>query len=123
MDEAVPVFTRKFVDVLNCHAPWVIFQLRKFYSPWITEETKKLIKERDEFKKKAEDLATDGDSVSAAEAWKSYKKVRNKVSNRTKYEEKNYKTEKMDQSLDSPASNWRTAKNFMEWKQSGGPPH
>ena len=29
----------------------------------------------------------------------------------------------MTQSLDSPANTWRTAKSFMDWKQTGGPPH
>ena len=117
------VFTVRFLDVLNCHAPWITFQLRKLYSPWLTDQTKKLIEERNEFKKKAEDLAFAGDSVAAADAWDSYKKIRNKVSNRTKYEDRNYKSEKMGQSLDSPAKTWITAKHFMDWEQSGGPPH
>ena len=123
VDSAAAVFTRKFVQVLNGHAPWILYQQRKHYSPWLTEETQKLMKERDEFKKQAEYLASAGESRSAAEAWVSFKKVRNKVNNRKKYEERNYKSEKMTQSLDSPANTWRTAKSFMDWEHSGGPPH
>ena len=29
----------------------------------------------------------------------------------------------MSESLDSHEKTWRTAKSFMDWKQTGGPPH
>ena len=44
LDMAVYIFTEKFKFVLNHHAPWIIFQLRKNYSPWLTKETKDLMK-------------------------------------------------------------------------------
>ena len=33
VDEAVDLFTKKFRQVLNVHAPWIIFQQRKNFSP------------------------------------------------------------------------------------------
>ena len=123
VDNAVVAFTRKFVDVLNSHAPWIVYQQRKHYSPWLTEQTKQMIKSRDEQKKLAVDLAASGDTDAASVAWSSFKKIRNKVNNRTKYEEKHFKVEKMSESLDSPEKTWRTAKSFMDWKQTGGPPN
>ena len=122
VDLAAEILTRKFVDVLNIHAPWVIFQQRKLYKPWITEETKGLIKTRDNFKKQSEDLASAGDIIGARTAWSEFKKLRNKINNKKKYEEKNFKSQKVEQSLDSPANIWSTAKSFMDWEDSGGPP-
>ena len=57
-----------------------------------------------------------------AQAWAEYKQLRNKVDNSRKFEEKNFKSGKISQSLDSPADTWKTAKEFMDWEDSGGPP-
>ena len=122
VDISTSVFTRKFVDVLNVHAPWTIFQQRKHFSPWITETTKDLIASRDQLKKLAEDHVEGGDTLAAAEAWRNFKKARNTVNNRKKFEEHHFKSEKMISSLDSPANTWRTAKDFMNWENTGGPP-
>ena len=123
VDSAAETFTRKFVDVLNRHAPWIVYQERKNYKPWVTEETKIMIKARNELKKEAINLASSGDSEGAATAWTKFKKVRNKVSNRVRYEENNYKSEIFTKNLDSPSNIWRLAKSFMDWRQAGGPPH
>ena len=40
VDSAVVAFTRKFVDVLNSHAPWIVYQQRKHYSPWLTRPSR-----------------------------------------------------------------------------------
>ena len=122
VDLAAEIFTRKFVQILNIHAPWVLYQQRKHYSPWITEATKEMIKKRDILKKKAGDLAVSGNITASNIAWKGFKKIRNEINNRRKYEEKRFKSEKLRQSLDSPAETWKTAKDFMNWKDSGGPP-
>ena len=122
VDIAVGVFTRLFTQALNQHAPWVIYQQRKRYAPWVTEATKNLMKNRDNLKKKAEDFALAGDDDAAAQAWKEYKKLRNKLNNRKKFEEKLFKSEKITQNLDSPSKTWETAKAFMEWESCGGPP-
>ena len=55
-------------------------------------------------------------------AWAEFKKLRNKVNNRRKFEEKNFKKEKVNNSLHSPTETWKTAKSFMDWESSSGPP-
>ena len=80
VDMAVEVFTTKFLDVLNFHAPWVKFQKRRHYSPWLTKETKELIKCRDNWKAVSEDLARAGDAEAATEAWNKFKQIRNQKS-------------------------------------------
>ena len=122
VDAAVDIFTHHFTAVLNNHAPWIRYQQRRHYSHWITEDTKSLIKQRDNQKKKYEDLALKGDTAAAEEAWKAYKQVRNKVNNKKKYEEKSFKSHLIASSLGCPSKLWSSAKNLMDWKQVGGPP-
>jgi hypothetical protein len=57
LDMATECFTRKFSYILNIHAPWVRVQQRKSFAPWITSETKELIKQREIWKQRAKDLA------------------------------------------------------------------
>ena len=123
LDTATETFTRKIRYILNVHAPWIIFQQRKFFSPWITEETKQLMKERDKLKQKAKDLALRDAEVSEEQlsAWEAFKKLRNRINNRKKQEEKNYKSSKISENLDSPSKVWSTAKSFMGWKSTGTP--
>ena len=52
----------------------------------------------------------------------SFKKIRNEVNNRRKFEENNFKSKKLQENLDSPITTWKTAKSFMNWTDSAGPP-
>ena len=117
---AAEIFSRKFAEVLNHHAPWVIYQERKNYAPWLTDQTKELMIKRDNHKKKAEEFASAGDDTNASEYWSLFKQLRNKVNNKKKAEERNYKLGKIISSKDNPAALWATAKNFMNWQETGG---
>ena len=125
VDTAASILTRKVCYVLNVHAPWVQFQQRKFYSPWITSETKELMKQRDIWKQRAKDLSlinqNDVASPEQVEAWGQYKVFRNSINNRKKSEETRYKAAKISENLDSATKTWRTAKMFMDWKTTGSP--
>ena len=122
VDAANEIFTTKFRYVLNKHAPWIVFQVRKHFCPWLTEDTKKLMEKRDKLKQRAVELAQAGDEQAAGEAWLEFKQVRNQVNNKKKYEEITFKKEKISESLGSSSDTWKSAKNFMEWENSGGPP-
>ena len=124
VDTAAAIFTRKFNTILNNHAPWIIFQKRKYFSPWITEGTKELMKQRDVWKRKAVDLA----KMSAGhvteeqkDAWCEYKRLRNLVNNKKKYDENNYKRDKIAKNVDDPSKLWSQSKEFMNWKTTGTP--
>ena len=71
VDLATECFTRKFRYILNVHAPWVRVQQRKNFAPWITIETKDLMKQR------AKDLAILNPIASPEqiEAWGSIKSI------------------------------------------------
>ena len=47
---AAEKFSNIFKNVLDNHAPIKIFQSRKHYAPWLTDETKEMIKKRNELK-------------------------------------------------------------------------
>ena len=125
LDEAVACFTLKFKHVLDMHAPWVVFQQRKNHKPWITKETKELMDIRDEWKKKAVELSVEnhnkGSTIDEIEAWKMYRKFRNKVNNTKDNDEYKYKKEKVDENIETPAGMWGTVKGFMNWKAKGTP--
>ena len=54
-----------------------------------------MIASRDQLKKLAEDHVEGGDTLAAAEAWRNFKKARNTVNNRKKFEEHHFKSEKL----------------------------
>ena len=124
VNEAADLLTEKLVQVLNKHAPWIIFQQRKNFAPWVTAETLELMKQRDRLKEEAKVMASnDGIQASAeqVELWDKYKKVRNKVNNRNKQEEINYKRSKVKECENNPSKTWGLAKKFMEWSSPGPP--
>ena len=53
IEHAVELFTQKLKFILDIHAPWVVYQQRKHFNPWLTATTIELMKERDWAKKDA----------------------------------------------------------------------
>ena len=45
VDAAAEILTQKLVSVLDIHAPLIVFQHRKNYLPWLTEDTVNLMKD------------------------------------------------------------------------------
>ena len=124
LDTAVDLFTEKFKSVLNKHAPWIIFQLRKSYCPWLTEEIIELMKIRDSWKAKAKELAAaNPDRVTEEQkaAWGEYKRFRNKINNVKGKEERLYKQQKVKENMEDTAKVWEVTKTFMGWKSTGSP--
>lgn len=121
VDQAVAIFTNLYTEVLDIHAPFITYRQRKHYSPWVTKETIQLIKSRDQAKKEALCLAKQGKN--SAEAWATFKSLRNKINNRLKFEEINFKNNVINGSLEDPAKSWSTAKSYMNWSSNGGPPN
>ena len=79
------------------------------------------MKIRDYWKKTAKNLATTSHSASQEQAfaWGQFKKFRNCINNRKKYEETLYKAEKMTEVAGSADLLWKRAKSFIGWKSPG----
>ena len=125
LDTATDIFTMKLRNVLDIHAPWIIFQRRKSFCPWLTEGTRELMKQRDKFKQIAKELAMrdQGRGVSAEQlaAWADYKRLGNRIDNTKRNEENKKISDKMFEVLDSPSKVWGTAESFMDLSSPGTP--
>ena len=117
---AVEILTIKFTEVLDKHCPWVIYQQRKNFNPWLSQSTLDLMKERDKLKAQAIQASSQGKD--SAEKWGAYKVLRNRINNRRKYEEKSFKSEKLKESINSSSNTWKVAKTFMDWTNKSGSP-
>ena len=124
LDHAVDLLTKKLNCVLDNHAPWILFQLRRNFSPWLTEETKELMRLRDSWKAKAKELGV-ASAVHGTEeqekAWGEYKKIRNKINNRKGVEEDEFKRRKIQENIKDTSKVWSISKTFMNWKKTGTP--
>ena len=92
--------------------------------PWLTSETKDLMKKRDKLKKAAIDIAKQNPGapcVELSDAWNQYKQIRNKINNKKRSEERKFKENKISEGIDSTEKTWGTAKQFMGWKTRGSP--
>ena len=79
-----------------------------------------LMEERDRLKEEAKVLSTSG-SVDTAQLWRNYKKLRNKINNRVKQEEVQYKKTKVAECQNCPSKMWGIAKKFMDYSAPGPP--
>ena len=60
--------------------------------------------------------------VEQADTWKQYKYLRNKINNTKSSKEHRFKLQKVSTVLDCAGKKtWKTAKEFMGWKQQGSP--
>ena len=95
-NEAAEIFTNKLSEILDRHAPVKTFQTRSNFAPWLSEETKILMQDRD----RAQIWAS---SSKRKEDWSSYRILRNKVT-------KNLMNEKINWRKKS----WRTVAIYQE---------
>ena len=71
LDYAVHLFTSSFKNVLDLHAPWICYQERKKFNPWISQEKIESIKLRDKAESNATQLTIQGEDASMA--WAEYR--------------------------------------------------
>ena len=105
VENAAEEFEIQFRAILDKHAPVTTFQMRKNYSPFLTAETKELIKGRDSWK----EIATKNGYKSAHKIAKSLgKEIKKAVLN----DEKEYFKKDFGDKEDTSKA-WRTAKVIM----------
>ena len=114
VDKAVRLLSSKITSILDKMAPMKTVQVRTNYNPWISQETKTVMLERDELQKRA---AEAGD----LDLWRRYKHLRNQVTNRLKSEEKNWQKFKLAECGNDSAKTWRSIRGILNWQSSGSP--
>ena len=75
IEEASEVFEKEFKAILDKHAPVKIFQMRKNYAPFVSEDTKKIMEARDSWKKIAVKFGYKGAQKTARKLGKEIKKA------------------------------------------------
>ena len=115
VNEAVQLFTSKLTNILDIHAPVKTIQLRKNYAPWLDEQTKELMKERDSAQKKAA-ITKDPDDK------RHYKNLRNTTTAQLKKAKAEWECNKVDENVtQNPRDMWANLKSLMGWKTNGPP--
>ena len=109
-EDDIEIAAEKFSEihgkVLDNHAPIKIFQSRKYYAPWLSSETKEMIKQRNELK-------TSSMTSNEPEILMAFKRVRNKITNRLKYEKTNYYKDKFQRENMSTKEVWKTSYEYL----------
>ena len=95
-------------------APMRTIQIRNNYAPWLSRETVHLMKSRNDLLK----LATE---TKSREDWIKYKTIRNKVTNRQKYEEYYWKRVRLNNCGENSGKIWKNVKNILNWTTPGSP--
>ena len=90
------------------------FQIRSHYNPWLSQETKNLIDERERLHKVAV-------KTQETQKWEDFKALRNKINNRLKSEERVWQKTKLNDCENDSKNLWKNVKNILSWKSSGSP--
>ena len=105
IEEAAEVFELSFKRILDKHAPIKTFQMRKHYSPYVSDRTKTLMMERKALQEQATHI---GDKIALKKAKKKGKEIKKAlIEDETEYYKKDF-GEQMDLS-----SAWRTARVIL----------
>ena len=113
-NEAACLLTNKINTILDRMAPVRTFQIRSKYAPWLSEDTKDLIKQRNQAQKVAAE-SKNGDD------WNQYKSLRNITKSRMKQEKKFWEKCKLDSNQHNPSNLWQNIKGLLNWNNSGPP--
>ena len=105
LDEAAQNFQELFGSLLDKHAPIKVFQIRKHYVPYLSEEAKLLMEERDSLKEEATQTK-DSDLMSE------FKRKRNEVKDKVEEDMKDYNENEFD-STKSSNYVWKSAYKFL----------
>ena len=112
--KAVELLTQNISNILNTMAPIRTIQVRVKYAAWLTDETKAVMRRRDEAQEAAARSGTQDD-------WRNYKNLRNTATARLRAEKKAWERNKLDKAQQSPNSIWRSVKSWLSWGNSGPP--
>ena len=114
VNKAVEILTSEFSNLLDKHAPIKKFQTRKHYAPWLSRETKKLMKDRD----MAQAWAV---TTKIPEDWAIYKTLRNKVTKNLKVEKIQWQKSQLEKCSNDPAKLWANVKGWLSWCSVSSP--
>ena len=114
VDEAVDLLTTKLSAILNTMAPVRTFQTNSKYCPWLSEQTKLLILERN----KAQELVSENRTD---ENIKKFKRLRNEVTKKLKNDKIQWQKQKLEKCNNDSGKLWQNILGWLNWCSSGSP--
>ena len=114
VDEAINIFTKVYNSILNIHAPIKIIQNRTNYVPYVSNDIKTLMGERDQQK-----ILAAGSGKT--EDFNKYKRLRNKVVSMMRGAELKYYQEKFNDPSMSSGDAWKNAYQILGSSKSSFP--
>ena len=110
------ILTDNLTNILDQMAPIRTIQIRENYAPWLSQETKNVMTERDIAQQVAATSKFEDD-------WKIFKRLRNKVISILKNEKINWQRNKFKKCEDEKDSKqiWKNIKSWLNWTTSGAP--
>ena len=114
VNEAVDIFTKKITNILDVMAPMKTIQVRSNSVPFLSKQTLELMKARNELQKIASESECKDD-------WDKYKKVRNEINNRLKFEEKSWQKSRLEDCGNNSSKTWKKVKGILKWQNAGSP--
>ena len=114
VDQAVDILTKNITSILDTMAPVRKIQVRSRFAPWLSTETKRLMRARDYAQQRAAESKKTEDI-------KEFKNLRNCVTNRLRQEKKNWKQTKLQDCSQDTGKIWKSILGWLNWKTSGAP--
>ena len=111
---AVELFTSKVNCILDKMAPIKTFQTNSKYCPWLTLETKEIIRERNKAQKTLSENKND-------ENFAKFKNLRNKVTKNLKSDKIMWQKQKLENCNNDPGKLWKNILGWINWCSSGSP--
>ena len=114
IDSAAATFQELFLDILDFYAPIKVFQTRRHYVPFLSDETKKLMEEREALK----DMATQNqDEV----LFNEFRIKRNEIKERLSSDEENYHKNKFHEPNIDVRKSWKLVYNALGFINNKSP--
>ena len=113
-DKAAEILTSKLTSFLDQMAPVRTIQVRAKYAPWLSDNTKHLMKERNEAQKVASETKNLDD-------YRLYKSLRNQATAKMRQEKKAWERFKLNSTKNDPSTLWKNVKTWLNWNNSGPP--
>jgi len=114
VNEAVGLLTRKLTTALDKYAPIKTIQIRKHYAPWLSEETKLLMQERN----RAQQAALISKDISLQ---REYRNLRNRVTNMMRSDKNSWEVKRLSNVGCSDQYLWKNIKSTLNWNTNGPP--
>ena len=114
VNEAAEMLTKRVTELLDKYAPVRTIQVRSRYAPWLSDETKSIMKERNLAQQFAQRTQNPDDK-------REYAHLRNRVTKMIRADKRNWESLHLDHLTQTPANLWKNVKGLLDWKNCGPP--